>query len=236
LIKFANICYDEFGVNITKHKTYSGLSFYIYLSNFYNIDYNITMIKGGVESEIRKSYFGGSIILTKNIIDRAYFYDINSQYPYQMLKPMPVGNPILSTDTNLDNYFGFCYVEVIPPKYLKNYLIPFRNINGNIIYPDTPFSGIYFSEFLKESLKYGYKFNVKGGFKFEKGIGIFDKFVNNLYTKRLQANENGYQALEKVLKIILNSLSGRMGMKEIENKTEIVDIETAELIMKNKIF
>lgn len=54
MIKFANIIFKEYGLNITKLKIISGLSLYIYLSNFYNIDHNIMIIKGGIEKEIKK--------------------------------------------------------------------------------------------------------------------------------------------------------------------------------------
>ena len=32
-----------------------------------------------------------------------------------MLKELPIDNLIKSTDNNLDNYFGFCYVSVKVP-------------------------------------------------------------------------------------------------------------------------
>jgi len=44
---------------------------------------------------------------------------MNSQYPAAMLNDMPVGDPVISNDTNLDNYFGFCYANIIPPKKFR---------------------------------------------------------------------------------------------------------------------
>jgi len=64
---------------------------------------------------------------------------------------------------------------------------------------------------------------VKGGIKFERGIGVFNEFVENIYSKRLQAKLEGNNVLQIVNKLILNSLYGRMGMRNIENKTVIVD-------------
>lgn len=57
---------------------------------------------------------------------------MNSQYPSAMLNDMPVGDPILSTDTNLNSYFGFCYAKIIPPKNLDILLIPHKNEYGDI--------------------------------------------------------------------------------------------------------
>jgi hypothetical protein len=39
-----------------------------------------------------------------------------------MLNIMPINNPKLTLDTNLNNYFGFCYAVITPP--LKQHIIP----------------------------------------------------------------------------------------------------------------
>jgi hypothetical protein len=77
-----------------------------------------------------------------------------------MLNPMPTGNPILSNSKDLQSYFGFVYAHIIPPKKLDVYFIPKRNQEGRIETPNVAFTGIYFSELLKEAEKYGYRINV----------------------------------------------------------------------------
>ena len=74
---------------------------------------------------------------------KEYYYDVNSMYPYCMLNDMPVGQPTLSNDTNLNNYFGFCYADIIPNPELKVPLIPWRNDKGEIEYPSTSFSILF---------------------------------------------------------------------------------------------
>ena len=236
LLKFSKIVYEEYGLNITKFKTVSALSLQIYLSNFYDDKYDIKLIKGSLEKEIRKGYYGGLVHLNceGKRINRGYLYDMNSQYPAAMLNDMPVGDPVISNDTNLENYFGFCYANIIPPKNLDVLIIPHRKENGEIEQPSNQFSGLYFSELLKSAIKYGYKVEVKGGIKFERGIGVFNEFVENIYSKRLQAKLEGNNVLQIVNKLILNSLYGRMGMRNIENKTVIVDKDKAEILVKNK--
>ena len=92
----------------------------IFTSGYYDERQNrIKMIKGQVEDDIRMSYFGGNVDVLVNEITEGYLYDMNSQYPYAMLNTMPSGNPIFSTDKNIDNYFGYVYGEIIPPKYNK---------------------------------------------------------------------------------------------------------------------
>jgi len=91
----------------------------IFTSNFYkdSDDLKIKMIRGNVEKDIREAYFGGNVDAFINKIDKAYYYDMNSQYPFAMLNDLPVGNPTLSNDTNLNNYFGFVYGEITAPSY-----------------------------------------------------------------------------------------------------------------------
>nr|QWO71428.1 DNA polymerase [Termitomyces sp. K1Aa] len=237
--KFANTIYNNFSINITSCKTISGLSLYIFLSNFFDFNLNIKEIKGGIEKEIRTAYYGGLVVLNKKgkLISKdkpAYYYDFNSFYPSLMLKPMPVGNPTLSSSKDLDSYFGFCYVQITPPEGLDNYLIPYRDSNGKVYCPSTPFSGLYWSELLKASREYGYKIQVSGGFKFEKGYDVFKPFIRDIYEKRSEAKENSLSSLQYVFKLIMNSLYGRFGMKEIENKLEIVDRDKADILLKNK--
>jgi hypothetical protein len=52
-----------------------------------------------------------------------------------MLNDMPIGKIIKSTDTNLDNYFGFCYASVTVPSNVKNPVLPFRNEYGEVYNP-----------------------------------------------------------------------------------------------------
>jgi hypothetical protein len=169
-----------------------------------------------------------------NKVTSGYFYNVVSHYPSVMLKPMPIGESIISNDKNLENYFGYCYVKITPPKYLKTYLIPYRYKDGNVSCPSFPFKGIYFSELLKESIKYGYKIECLGGYKFNKGYNIFNNFIVTLFNKRMEAKLNNNLTLNKVYKLILNSLYGRLGMKDIENRTVVVNKEKGNELLNKK--
>jgi hypothetical protein len=236
LTKFSDIVYNDFSINTVEHKTYSSLSLAIFRSNFHDFKNNITMIRGQLEKEIRKAYFGGLVYIDKNAnkVNNVYLYDVVSQYPSVMLKDMPVGNPKLSNDKDLNSYFGFCYVNVIPPKDLKCYIIPYRDKNGSVTCPSKPFSGIYFSELLKESIKYGYKIECKGGIKFDRCENIFKNFVETLFNNRLKAKELNNSSFDRTYKLILNSLYGRFGMKEILNKCVIVNKNEAKFYLDKK--
>ncbi len=237
---YSEIIFKNFAINITQNKSISGLALKTYLSSFYNSNYKFKVIKGNIEKEIRQAYYGGLVLTKKNYkhSSKAYVYDANSHYPAAMLQDMPVGNPVLSTSKDLNSYFGFIFAEIIPPKNLNVYFIPKRDENGNIITPNYIFKGLYFSELLKESIKYGYKINVLWGYKFERGKDVFKNYVEKLYNGRLQAKLNNQNSLQLTYKLLLNSLYGRFGMRDIENKLKIVNKEEAKILMtkKNIIF
>ena len=48
-----------------------------------------------------------------------YYYDVNSLYPYSMLKDMPVGKPTyIIGDIDLNQSFGFFFAEIKTPSGL----------------------------------------------------------------------------------------------------------------------
>ena len=234
--KYSNFIFKNYGINITKINTLSGLALKIYLSSFYKHKNKFKLIKGKIESDIRKAYFGG-LVLTKAYYthkNKAYVYDVNSHYPNAMLEDIPVGNPVLSLSKDLNSYFGFVYAEIIPPKNLDFYFIPMRDDSGKIITPNYRFKGIYFSELLKESIYYGYKINVLWGYKFDRGKDVFKNYVDEMYNGRLKAKLDKNNSLQFIYKLLLNSLYGRFGMKDIENRLKILSKEEAEKFMTKK--
>lgn len=149
-------------------------------------DNKIHMLSGSIMKDIKESYTGGSVdmFIPTNIdnpfryivktpigptyvLNPIYCYDINSLYPYVMKKfPMPVGKPtyfegdILKIDPNA---FGFFYCKIIAPKNLKHPILQthIKTKDGvRTISPLGTWEGMYFSEELKNSLKYRYKFEV----------------------------------------------------------------------------
>lgn len=67
------------------------------------------------------------------------------------------------------------------------------------------------------------------GYLYKKKQGLFEPFVDSIYSKRQQAKQEGKAGLSFVLKIIMNSLYGRFG---INPKSKITDICTYEQFMK----
>jgi DNA polymerase type B, organellar and viral len=125
-----------------------------------NLKKDLKMIKGELERELRSAYFGGNVEVYINEIYEAYLYDLHSQYPKAMLEDMPMGNPVLSLETNLDKIFGFVYGAIICPN--ENTLqVPFIQykdyLNKNVVCPRGKFKRLIFSEEIKYALRLGYK-------------------------------------------------------------------------------
>jgi hypothetical protein len=102
---------------------------------------------------IKPSYFGGSVQLYTNNGHNLYYYDVNSLYPYVMLKPLP--EKYISTIKNVDvtefidkNYFGFIDCEIEIPDSVNRPQVPVRH-EGSVIYPTGHIKGRYFSEEVK---------------------------------------------------------------------------------------
>lgn len=216
---FSEVIFNDFGVNVSKTSSYSSLSKLVYLSNYYNYKFKIPVISGYVEDFIRQGYYGGVVDLYGHILSMAYKYDANSCYPAAMKNPMPVGNPVVTDNKNLDQLFGFVYAKVKAPceKDLAIPILPVKGSDGELHCPRGKFEGVYFTEELKNAKKYGYKVEVVAAVVFDKGLSLFDEFVDELYKRKAAAKEEGDSVKELIYKLILNSFYGKSAQKEITN-------------------
>lgn len=150
-----------------------------------------------------------------------------------MLNDMPLGDPIFSLERDLNNIFGFVYGEIICPNenILQVPFIQFKDpISGINECPKGNFKRLILSEEIKYALKFGYKINILYCYQFKRGKGLFNKYVLDHYESKESAKDPVQRTIAKLL---LNSLYGRMGMKDIESTTKIVDKEEAEYLDKN---
>lgn len=235
VLKFRDSIHNKYNLNITKFKTLSGLALGIYTSKYIpsNLKPKLKMIKGGLEKKFRSSYFGGNVEVFINLITSGYLYDMNSQYSKAMLKDMPIGNPTLSFESNLDNIFGFVYGEIKCPNE-SELQVPFiqarDSFYSNIKCPRGKFKRLIFSEEIKYAIKFGYKINIEYSYLFERGKDLFTDFVNEHY-KIKKSTKDPVQ--KNISKLILNSLYGRLGINETGDTLEIVDKDSIKNLDKN---
>lgn len=200
------------------------LAIKIFLKKFYNFKNGaIENCTGNKEKFIRKSYKGGTVDVFKPIMQNGYHYDINSLYPYVMQEfnyPVGTGTFINGCDINFESFFGFIEVEVFCPTSIKIPLLPKYDKLKGLICPSGRWKDVYFSEELKVAKSLGYTFKFIRGVSYKKKR-IFVNIITTLYTLRNQYSKNSPSNM--ILKLLMNSLYGRFGMKPILPVTQVVD-------------
>lgn len=215
ITKFRNNIWYDWKIDISRINTISSLAMKIFLSSFYNIN-NTPIYHTGISNEdiLRMAYYGGTNLKFIDRIDNGYIYDIVSQYPNAIMRDIPSGKPVFTDNIeNLENFFGFIYCEVTCPdrSVLKNPILPRRikvdNIERIVIGTGT-WKGWYFSEELKYAKEIGYIITPISGFRFNRGVDIFKKYIDHFFIIKIQSTD----AKRILAKLILNSLYGRWGI------------------------
>jgi hypothetical protein len=229
---FSNIVYDEFKLNIHKYPTASSLALAIYRSKYLKYEELIPLVSGDIYKDISKAYHGGHTEVYKLYSnDDVHSYDYVSMYPSQMLKHyMPVGkitkfegNPLLCGETlkSLSEQLAFIKCSVYVDKSLNRPVYQtLIKINGEM--RSVCATGTFLNQwvFVPELLKYEEKTDgliriipesIQKGYLFNKKI-IFKDFIEHLFTLRKSVPKN--HPLNQICKIIMNSLYGRMGLKQ----------------------
>jgi DNA polymerase type B, organellar and viral len=218
ILKFSNMIFELFKINIHNYSTLSSLAFGIFRTHFLRKN-EIPQLSGQIENDLRQSYTGGAVDMYIPRIkkgDKIYCYDVNSLYPFVMKEfDMPTGKPILfyGDIRKVDQEaFGFFYCKIIAPDNLKHPILQTHvKVNKEIrtVAPLGSWEDMIFSEEMDNAKKYGYKFEILWGYKFERK-NIFNGYVTALYELRLKFPKSN--PLNLVAKLLLNSLYGRFGM------------------------
>lgn len=235
--KFQENIFIKFEIDVLSTPTLSSLALTIYRSCYLK-DSKIPIITGKLYNELKKSYSGGSVDLYKPYGKNIYRYDVNSLYPYVMKKfPMPVGTPYYFEGNILDidkDAFGFFNVKVTSPKDIKNPILQTKINTGkgfSTVCPLGNWTGMYFSEEIKNAMKYGYKFKVISGYLFKKRY-IFNGYVDDLYKIKSNSDKNSPDYI--ISKLLLNSLYGRFGMDPEKENHEIIEESESLEFYNNK--
>lgn len=236
---FNKSIFDKYKVNTTKVRSYSALSKLVYTTKYYgDTSIKIPVISGYIEKIIRKGYYGGLVDVVEHLVKNAYKYDANSHYPAAMLNDMPVGHPVISDEKDINKLFGFCHAKVTAPSVdiLKHATLPFRTTSGVTSCPRGKFEGVWFSEELKDNIARGYKVEIVSSVVFKRGKGLFDNFINNLFSAKAKAKEQGDSVGELIYKLLMNSFYGKCGQLEVENTYTMVEKDKLEHFAKNHNF
>lgn len=230
LEKAQEIYLRDFSVDIVKSLSSSSLSLKIFRTLFLKTD--IPILKGTEDSFIRKGYFGGATDYYKAYAENLQYDDVNSLYPYAMLKPMPhklIKFHKTMNNINLNDFFGFCLAEVETPKNILKPLLPYKH-KGKTIFPTGTWIGVYFSEELKAVLSHGYKINLIKGYEFSK-IDLFTYYVNHFFNIK----KNSVGAERWIAKMHLNQLYGIFGRRKDLLQTMNISNEILPQLITTKL-
>jgi DNA polymerase type B, organellar and viral len=137
ILKFNELVFKEFSINIHSSLTLPSLSMNIYKA-LYMPENSLYQLLGDADEDIREAYTGGAVDvyiphnhnMAKDTFNKLYYYDVNSLYPYVMSTlPMPVGKPrpfngdIRQIDPNA---YGFFYCDITSPEYLEHPILQRR--------------------------------------------------------------------------------------------------------------
>jgi DNA polymerase type B, organellar and viral len=242
LIKFGNIIFDRWGIDIKTTPTLPALCFKIYRSR-YMPENTIPIITGIPYRDIKQSYTGGSTDMYIPYGENIWCYDVNSLYPTSMKQfKYPVGKFISFQNLNKSTFseietllnrklFGFIEVEVNCPKNIEHPLLQIRReVNNNLrtFSPSGTFTGWFHTEELKEAMKLGYEISIISGYLFEEA-DIFSDYIDDLYSIKMEADKNKDKMWRLISKNLMNSLYGRFGMNQYLNNNVIIDKDDLQL-------
>lgn len=229
--------------NNQKKLTSASNALYDFKSRFDKKEYNrlFPAIDPIVDRDIRLSYKGGWTYLNpkrKNEeIKAGQVFDVNSMYPWAMKYCLlPYGNPY---------YFSGEYVPNSNyPLYVTNFLAEFKLKPGK--YPSIQLKKTMFygdNEYIEESLAptvltltsvdyelflHNYDVNIiefYGGYMFKAKVGMFSEYVDYWYAVKTDAKKHKNPGMEKISKLMLNSLYGKFGSR-LSGKSKIPYFDT----------
>lgn len=242
LVKFNELVFNKFNVNIHSALTLPSLAMRIYKSHYMPKD-SIYQILGNVERDIRESYTGGAVdvYLPHNGVHQDFFadarhklylYDVNSLYPFVMSSvPMPIGKPIAFEGDIRDvdpGAYGFFYCKITSPNNLKHPILQRRIKTADGIRTIAglgSWEGWVFSMEMDNAIGFGYQFEILKGYMFNKGL-IFKDYVEKMYSLRMEYTKE--DPMNLIAKLLMNSLYGKFGMKSDSSVVEIFDTDDTE--------
>ena len=240
LVKFIEIT----KVNLKKLITTASVAMEVFQTRFED-DYKSIILDDkrqkevGYKEDVRKfkrsGYLGGRVEVVKRVLEKGYTYDVNSLYPYCMYNfEYPAGNykvipeklPGRDIDKEVVKHefnrlfrkrdkLGMVRAKVYVPESVYIPPLPIK-IKQKIYYPVGEFKGTWTSPELFHAIeKYGVKvLKIEKIIVWNKKIKPFVKYVDEFYKLKLQ----GDSVRRFIAKLLMNSLYGKFGMREVKEK------------------
>jgi DNA polymerase type B, organellar and viral len=229
------IYFEKHHVDICSIVSTASLSLKIFRTNY--LRFNIPILNNQLDNFIRYSYYGGATDYYKKSGKDLYYYDVNSLYPFVMLKDMPY-KPLKwyedMSEVKLEDFFGFALARIECPANVKLPILPFktRSLDQKILYPYGVFTELYFSEELKAAEKLGYKIKLLKGESFSK-CKMFNDYIEKFYLLKKDAPQDSPERF--IAKLHLNTLYGIFGKTRDILETKIINIKDLSKYLVTRI-
>jgi len=215
-----------------KSRSISGLSLEVFKNkfNYKNLE---TKLNKKYDKIIREAYFGGRCEVFGNAKkeEMIFHFDFTGMYSEIMKEEFWFGK--IKIDENIKEEKikepGFYEITLVS-KEMEIPILPYRNEEGKLLFPNGRWKGTYWYEeinlFLEEG---GIVEKIHKKITFEKKEKPFLEFVE--YFSKLRRKSN----MDNIFwKLFVNSIYGRMGMSENLEKTEIISKKRYKKIEKKK--
>lgn len=212
LLRFNDLLYQSFGVNIRATIASTALAAWQRTLSSSDKFYNSKVS----EEFVRTGYYGGLVFLTDTKrYEGATTYDRNSSYPAEMLNgEFPEGAPVRSRYIN-ENYLGLYSVTVSAPADVVVPILPKRDEKG-IVWPSGTFDTVVTSDEIAFAKQHGYVVHkVHDGLMWQNNCSPFRFFIEKCRAIRFAYPNT---ALDRVAKLMQNSLYGKFGAKRLRRK------------------
>lgn len=189
-----------------------------------------------IDAFCRKSYKGGATqvhkIFANQEIGCGITLDVNSMYPWAMYEMfLPFGEPIYYTGKYRQDKLYPLYIQKLSCSFeLKEGYIPTIQLKHSGLFRGTDFLEssdgnivelTLTSVDLKLFLDHYNVYNVSwiSGYKFMQSKNMFKEYIDKWYAIKAQATKDGNKGLRQIAKDMMNSLSGKFGLRpEVQEK------------------
>jgi len=165
---------------------------------------------------LRSGYYGGRTEIFRLHSEGAIrAYDVNSMYPYCMLKDFPEYE---MDDPGLDKAKGMAEVTISIPQTLHVAPLVHREAKTHrLLYPVGVIRGVWSYDEIRFAQRLGAKvLSVHKGLGCNALLRPFDSYINTLYQKRKVAKDSSEKLF---LKVLMNALYGKIATKGTVTKT-----------------
>lgn len=181
------------------------------------------------DADIRQSYKGGWTYLNPKYknkdIKEGSVYDVNSMYPWAMKYCLlPYGEPFYFTGEYKPNKnYPLYVINFVAEFSLKPGKYPSIQLKHTMFYSDNEYieKSIAPTVLTLTSVDYElfiHNYNVKimewiGGYMFKAKVGMFTDYIDSWYDQKETSKRTHNKGLEKIAKLMLNSLYGKFGAR-----------------------